>query len=224
MRLTAFISREQSPSSPFTTLLAPHGWQVTGMSLVQIKPLSVSNVPAAEWWFFSSKNAVKHFLPGRNLPPLVRIGALGEATAAEIEKVIGRLPDFTGNGDPEGTARAFYTLAKHQNVLFPGAVNSLQSVQSLLNGKVNGTHLQVYDNTPIPDPPDMTAANALVFTSPLNARAYFAKFAFQPRQKVIAIGASTTKALQDMGIGPVFTAASPDERAMAAMVISLFTS
>lgn len=220
MKLTAFISREQGPSSPFTILLAPHGWQVTGMSLVQIKPLSVSIVPAADWWFFSSKNAVKYFLPGRNLPPLVRIGALGEATAAEIEKVIGRLPDFTGNGDPEGTAKAFYTIANQQTVLFPGAVNSLQSVQSLLNGQVNGTHLQVYDNTPLPDPPDMTAANVLVFTSPLNAQAYFARYALQPSQKVIAIGASTAKALRDLGIGGVQTAESPDERAMAKLVLS----
>ena len=217
--MIAFISRPLSFDSDFQNLLQRAGWEVQGASLVQLTPLSVSKIPAAEWWFFSSQNAARFFLSGRNIPPLLRIGALGVATAEAIERQIGRLPDFTGNGDPEDTAKAFYTVAKKQRVIFPGAANSLQSVQQRLEGLVEGIHVNVYDNIPSPNPPDMTDAHALVFTSPLNAKAYFKKYALSPGQKVVAIGASTASALNNLGVEKVQIAAEPNEKALAALLL-----
>ena len=59
--MTAFITRDLSPGSDFETLLAEHGWQVEGRSLVELSPLPFREVPAADWIFFSSKNAVRFF-------------------------------------------------------------------------------------------------------------------------------------------------------------------
>ena len=219
---TVFISREQGRSSVFRMILESAGLQVTGKSLVQLTPLSVSKVPAADWWFFSSSNAVRFFLPGRNLPPLVRMGALGPSTAEEIERQTGHTPDFVGNGEPTATAKAFFTVAKKQKVVFPGAVNSMQSVQTLLDGKLDGFALHVYDNIPVAEPPDMTGMRVLVFTSPLNAKAYLSKYSLSPGQKVVAIGDSTANALREAGIPGVIVAETPDEKALAAVVVSFF--
>lgn len=217
--MLAFITRALSPDSDFERILHQAGWRVEGESLVQLTPLSVGQVPAADWWFFSSKHAVQFFLTGRNLPPLLRIGALGPGTAEAVERQIGRMPDFTGNGDPEATAKAFFTLAKKQKVLFPGAVHSLQSVQQLLEGQVEGMHISVYDNAAISDPPDMQHADALVFTSPLNVRAYCARYGVQGRQRVVAIGASTSRQLSALGIADVRVAAAPTEWALVERVL-----
>jgi hydroxymethylbilane synthase len=217
---TVFISRAQGSDSLFRGILEAAGWQVTGKSLVQLTPLSVSNVPQADWWFFSSQNAVRLFLPGRNLPPLVRMGALGPSTAEEIERQTGHTPDFVGNGDPGATAKAFITVAKKQKVVFPGAVNSMQSVQSFLDGQVDGYSLHVYDNTPIDAPPDMRDMRVLVFTSPLNAVTYLSKFSLQEGQRVVAIGDSTAKALRDAGVLKVKVAEAPNEKSLAEVVLS----
>ncbi len=217
--MIAFISRGLSSDSNFKNLLERAGWEVRGASLVQLTPLSVSKIPPAEWWFFSSKNAVQFFLPGKNIPPLLRIGALGPATAEAIYKYMNRSPDFVGNGDPESTAKAFTTVAKKQRVLFPGAVNAQQTLQTILSDVVVGTHLNVYDNVPIARPPDMTDAHVLAFTSPMNARAYFNVYPYVAGQRIIAIGATTASVLQELGIEQVETALEPDEKAIVEVVL-----
>ncbi len=217
--MTVFISREVNEESEFRSMLERANCEVLGTSLVQLTPLSVSKIPPAEWWFFTSKHAVQFFLPGKNIPPLLRIGAIGPATADAIDRYIFRTPDFVGNGDPEASAKAFSVQAKKNKVLFPSAVNAQPGIRAYLDKSIECLQLNVYDNLPVNNPPDMKAARVLVFTSPLNAKAYFACYALQNGQKVVAIGNTTASELAELGIPDVTVATEPDERALAEAVI-----
>jgi len=221
--MTVFISRELPLDATFLLLLQAEGWQVAGQSLVQLSPLPFSALPAADWAFLSSQNAVRFFFQQMEKESLVwpdlRWAALGEATAKVLAAYAGSL-DFVGSGDPKSTAAAFQRLAAGSTVLFPGARHSLQSVQRLLGDTMQGIHLEVYDNRPVADPAQRHES-VLVFTSPLNAGAYFSRHSLQPGQQVVAIGATTTATLQKMGITTVITAAAPTEMALASAVLAL---
>ncbi len=221
--MTAFISRDLSAASEFRRFLVGAGWQVSGRSLVVLTELPMPTVPAADWIFFSSQQAVKFFfqhLEKEDIAmPVVQWAALGAATAKVLGSCIGAV-DFCGSGDPVSTAPAFRRVAAGSTVLFPGARHSQQSVQRLLAAALVGIHLEVYDNRPVADPALQTE-QVLVFTSPMNAGAYLSRHALRPEQRVVAIGATTAAALQALGIHPVFTAAEPTEAGLARAVLAL---
>lgn len=220
----AFISRPLPPDAPFRLLLESKGWSVQGASLVLLEPLQVEQVPSADWWFFSSKNAVNFLLSQHPVPPGVRLAALGPGTAKSIEQHTGRVPDFVGNGEPISTAEQFATLAIGEKSLFPGAVHSLQSVLLLVKDRLEAQHLSVYRNTALPNPPDLRAAQAMVFTSPLNAQAYCNRYPILPEQLLIAIGNSTAQMLFRLGYEKVQIASEPNEIALAEAVLKGLTN
>ncbi len=218
-----FISRAQTPDSEFSRLLRAQGRQVHGQSLVTLHALPFDAVPDCDWIFFASKNAVRFFFRRVQeqsiLLPKAKWAALGEATAEALAACVGNI-DFTGNGEPESTASAFQMQISESTairVLLPAARHSMQSIAAYLGDSVQIEHLEVYDNQPIADPPERRD-NVLVFTSPMNARAYFSHHALLPFQKVVAIGATTAAALRQLGIANVATAAAPNERSLAESV------
>ena len=216
-----FISRDLSPDSEFRRLLQAQGWQVRGASLVELSALPFHTLPQVHWVFFSSKNAVRFFFrqiekAGLLLPEL-QWAALGEATSKALHSYVQNI-GFTGSGEPVSAAAAFGELAGGQAVLFPGARHSQQSVQLLLAGAVQGIHLEVYDNRPVYVPAPRSES-VLVFTSPMNAQAYFSRHSLQSGQRVVAIGATTAAALQALGMTSVITATAPTETALAEAVL-----
>ncbi len=219
-----FITRSLPDDSLFRQLLTAAGWEVAGFSLIRFRPAPFAHVPAADWLFFYSKKAVQFFFAGllesgRSLSPAARLAALGPGTAAAI-KAQGREVAFTGDGDPDHAADAFLPLARRQRVLFPRAANSRRSVQKRLAGHVESIELIVYRNearTDRPPPP----AEVLVFTSPLNAQAFFAIKPPGPDQRIIAIGRTTAAALQELGAREVAIAEAPNETALAQQVLAL---
>lgn len=226
MSKKAFISRDLDDSSEFAHRLKSAGWAVQGCSLVTLRPLPITEIPDADWLFFASGNAVRFFFAGLKSPsPYFSIeaearvswAALGPATARELMKHTGRV-DFTGTGDPATTAALFRPLAAGRSVLFPAARHSRQSVPKALGDAIEALHLAVYDNAPVSDPPPIDA-DVLVFTSPMNAEAYFARHPLQPHQRVIAIGKTTADALMALGIPGVRLAADPSESALAEAVL-----
>jgi len=60
--------------------------------------------------------------------------------------------------------------------------------------------------------------DVLVFTSPLNVKAYFQKYPLKSKQKIIAIGKTTEKTLQQLGIKNSIIAEKPSEQALAKAV------
>ncbi len=215
-----FITRPTPPDSEIRRLLEPYGYTVEGCSLVEFKAASFELPPAFDWVFFYSSQGVRFFFEGLDdmglvLPASMRFGAIGPGTAAALPK-----SDFTGDGIPETTAKAFLALAAGKRVIFPGAANSRQSVQLLLGDAVESFSVVVYDNTPVSDIP-FVEAGVLIFTSPLNAQAYFSKRLLLPGQKVVAIGPTTAQALSDLNAGPHVVAPQASEAGLAIAVLSL---
>ena len=221
MNLKIFISRELKEDSVFSTRIEAAGAEVAGQSLIEFAPVAFDVVPPCEWIFFYSKKAVRFFfegLPGE-APADVLWAALGRGTAgALLER--GIAPDFIGTGAPEGVAVAFAQEAAGLRVLFPQALHSRQSIQQLLEGKIQAASLVVYDNRPR-QAFDISFCQVLVFTSPLNAEAYFGKYTLEKEQQVVAIGETTAAALHRLGVREVIVAAEPSEEGLAAVAISL---
>jgi uroporphyrinogen-III synthase len=231
--MIAFITRALSDDSEFKKRLAHADWQVEGKSLVTLSPLPFSEIPAADWVFFSSKNAVRFFFqqlesnvpgdfksPGEWSGGNVKWAALGPATARALAEYVGQV-DFVGTGEPKGTAAAFQGVASAPAViLFPAARHSRQSVMSFLAPDFQCVHFPIYDNRPVAEPPH-SDADVLVFTSPMNAQAYFSKNILGKKQRVAAIGATTAEALQELGISKIEIATEPTEQALAEAVLRL---
>lgn len=228
--MTAFITRALTDDSEFKKQLAAAGWQVEGQSLVTLSPLPFSEIPTADWVFFSSKNAVRFFFQQlKNNSPgdfksasglRVKWASLGAATAKALTEYVEQV-NFVGTGEPRATAKTFRLLAPSSAViLFPAARHSRQSVMSFLAPDFQCVHFPIYDNRPVAEPPH-SDADVLVFTSPMNAQAYFSKNNLGEKQRIVAIGATTAEALRELGISKIEIADEPSERGLAEAVLRL---
>lgn len=226
--MTAFISRPLLPDSEFRSVLRAHGWGVFGQSFVMLSAMPFDHIPECDWLFFSSQNAVRFFfqnLEKKHLElPEVQFAALGPSTARVLETFTKRV-DFIGTGEPRGSSQLFRwhcaRLKKEVGPLvFPAARRSRQSVMTLLNLDFKCTHFEIYDNQPIPSPVQRKEY-VLAFTSPMNAEAYFSKHPLLPGQCVAAIGGSTDRTLQQLGIKEVAIAAEPTEFGLAEAVLTI---
>jgi len=217
--MTVFISRNIGPESVFYQTMYIRGIKVHGERLVEFTAIPFDEIPDADWLFFYSKTGV-HFFFQQISPPQVenfRLAAIGQGTAGYLEKIF-RPAHFTGDGDPVSTATAFLQLAKGQKVLFVRAEDSRQSIRQLLGKNITPLDLVVYKNQPRQDF-DLPHFDCLVFTSPLNAQAYFSKYPFKKNQKVVANGPTTAGALEALSIKNVVIANAPSDEALAKAVL-----
>ncbi|MFT5165665.1 MAG: uroporphyrinogen-III synthase [Saprospiraceae bacterium] len=219
---TIFITRDLSDTSIFRTQLEAAGFTVHGQSLLQFSAVAFDSVPHSDWLFFYSKNGVKYFFEGlkrlnKPIPKNTRWAAIGKGTAELLQSQTKRI-DFIGTADTLATANDFLKLAKTQTVLFPQAEHSRQTIQDLLGNKIVAENLSVYKNEPkqritIPD------CDALVFTSPMNAEAYFKNRILLNNQKVFAIGRTTERTLASLGIVDYTVAEEPSEEALVKVIL-----
>lgn len=221
-----FITREVSETSFFRKALEKHGIEIEGRSLIRTFPiinkLDSYILKHVDWLFFSSKNAIEYFF---RLNPVIskytKLGVLGRASEDALRR-FGRVADF--NGEEEGIdtadiAKEFAELANGQAVLFPGAKDSLRTVQKALSPETKIIDLPVYE-TVMEDDIEQSYAEVLIFTSPSNVEAYFHKNLIEHGQKVICIGRSTGKKFDDMGVSYSLPY-SPDEIGLAEAVFAL---
>ena len=219
MQQKVFISRELSTESIFLEQMQMIGFQVIGKSLVEFQAVPFQELPTTDWIFFYSKQSVHFFFEGlqqAGLKIAAKLATMGEGTAKALQEQL-YVADFVGTGNPPHTAAAFSLLAKGQRVLFPQATQSLLSIQKLLEGKIDALDLIVYNNQPLTNF-ELPGCDWLVFTSPMNAAAYFAKYDLQPGQQILAIGATTARFLKQLGIEDVKTAEEPSELALAQII------
>lgn len=213
-RPTIFISRDLKEDSIFKELVTSKG-QIIGCSLLEFSPVAFKVLPTTDWLFFYSKKGIEYCLSQledwSDLPP---IGVIGSASADFLLTNYGLKAQFVGTGHPEKTAQQFLALAKRKVVTFVQAQNSKQSVQQLIADEIMVRNLIVYQNR-IKQHFELPIADILVFTSPLNVRAYFSKYPYQKHQKIISIGKVTTKALEQQGIQQIIMATMPSEQALA---------
>lgn len=222
--VSVFISREVSEQSYFRRALEKHNIQIDGRSLIRTVPVITKLDPYilkyVDWIFFSSKNAVEYFFQLQPaLPKDVKFGVMG-AGSEEMLRRQGHLADFTGIGnDSAEVAQEFAKVANGTQVLFPGAEESLRSIQKGLSADTKVIDIVVYE-TVLEDEVEGSGADVLVFTSPSNVDAYFAENLLDPYQKVIAIGKSTGKKFEEMGVKYTLPF-SPDEVGLAEAVFGL---
>jgi hydroxymethylbilane synthase len=221
---SVFISREISEQSYFRKALEKHNIQIDGRSLIRTVPIITKLdsfiLKYVDWIFFSSKNAVEYFFQlAPLLPKDVKFGVMG-AGSEEMLRRKGHFADFTGVGvEPAEVAEEFAKLANGTHVLFPGAEDSLKSIQKGLSADTKVVDLPIYE-TVLEDEIEGSGADVLIFTSPSNVDAYFAENLMDPGQKVIAIGKSTGKKFDEMGVKYTLPF-SPDEVGLAEAVFGL---
>ncbi len=230
--MTVFISRTLDSDSEFLRCLTERGYLVHGQSLIQLTALPFEPIMGVDWVFFSSQHGVRFFfdhLNTQNIPfhsVAPQWAAIGAATHKVLSEYIPHVV-FIGNGDPLAAA-AFREVSLGQTVLFPSASQSRQSIQHVLGVDIQSITLVVYHNAPIPNP-EIRKEQILVFTSPMNAQAYFAHHALLEGQQVVAIGDSTALALTQLLEGQPFfdrvhRSADASEMGLAKVVLNLFGS
>lgn len=216
-----FISRKQSADSPFYRTLDEHGHHVDGQSFLEFDPLPFEPPKGTAWLFFYSKRGVRYYFDQHKVEGQ-KLAAIGPSTARELEARTGYKVQFIGTGEPKHIAQAFAQQLGEEKVAFIRAKRSRQSVQQLLSAKDQVIDCIVYDNRKQKQVPPQRAA-ILVFTSPMNAQAYFEQHPLQANQAVVAIGPTTAAALAALEI-PSHIAEFPDEKALAKAVLELVES
>ncbi|MFD2286048.1 hydroxymethylbilane synthase [Pedobacter petrophilus] len=219
-----FISREIGEHSYFRKALESKGIEIEGRSLIRTFPivtvLDQFILKNIDWVFFSSRNSVEYFF---NLKPLLpkktQFGVVGRGSEDALRK-FGHFADFVGeSGDITEVAEDFAKLVSGKNILFPRAQDSLQSIQKSLPADAKIIDLPIYE-TVIEENIDQSYADVLIFTSPSNVDAYFVDNLLEPGQQVIAIGNSTGKKFDEMGVKYALPY-SPDEIGLTEAVFGI---
>lgn len=215
-----FISRRLNRNSVFNQVLTTQNLTVIGQGLIRFSAVPFTQLPTHDWLFFYSKNGIKYFEKGLKktaikIPSTSQWAGFGPSTAKYLQQV-----DFIGTGNAETTAKAFSSIAKGQKVLFIQAKNSQSSVQKILANHIQAQELVVYQNT-ARKKFEIPSCDILCFTSPLNAKAYFSKYAIKDHQTVISIGKTTATALTELGISKVVVADQASEQGLAQKVLEL---
>lgn len=131
---------------------------------------------------------------------------MGEGTAKSFKDRFGAMPHFIGSGDPEQTAHEFEKKCSSESVLFVKAQSSRNSIYTLLPENIEKHTVDVYNNQPL-ESFELESCDCLIFTSPLNAQAYFSKYPYR-EELVLSIGKTTSNYLMaEHGI----TSSTPDE-------------
>ena len=219
-----FISRDLSEHSYFRRAIEKLDIEVEARSLIRTVPVITKLDPYIlrniDWIFFTSKNAVEYFFELKPaFPKKVKFGVMGRGSEETLRRN-GHFADYTGDDiDTEDVANDFAAIANGQTILFPCAENSLRSIQQGLSAETKIIDLPVYE-TVLHDDVEGSTADVLVFTSPSNVEAYFTGNLLEPYQKVVAIGRSTGKRFDEMGVKYVLPY-SPDEIGLAEAVFGI---
>jgi len=196
---TIFISKKLQADSPLMKLKSSVA-HLVDESLIKITRIPFSFTPKAKWIFFSSKNAIEHFFAQKpDLLPGVRYGVLSKESAAFLS-MYGKTADFIGEGvDLDVIAKNFRDVLKNDSVLFPQAMDSLQTIQKQISFSNNIYNLYTY-KTILRTDFDLPHADILIFTSPSNVNAYLNKYTLDNSQTIIAMGKSTKYRLSENGV------------------------
>ncbi len=218
---SVLITRDLKDDSFFKNVLEGNGYKVNGISFIETKKVAIQNVPQTDWIFFASSSAVGHFFEqNAELKPKIKFGVIGKSTEQELKKhnknaaFVGSIPDTKVVG------KKFAKTVGEETVLFPQAKGGLRTIQQQFEDAGKLTDLVVYE-TVKKENAKMPKAEILVFTSPSNVESYFEKGKVSDKQKVIAIGKSTEKKLQELGVENCILPASFDEVGLAEAVFGI---
>ncbi len=215
---TVFISRDLSAQSYFRKAVEKNGTAIEARSLIRTVPIITKLDPYilknVDWIFFTSKNGVEYFFNLQpQLPKKVKFGVMGSGSENALRS-LGFRADYTGEGvDSADVGAEFAKLANGTTILFPAAEDPMRSIHQALSSATKMIDLPVYE-TVWEDDAEASSAEVLIFTSPSNVEAYFADNLLDVGQQVIAIGKSTGKKLDEIGVKYTLPF-SPDEIGLA---------
>ncbi len=221
---TVFISRDLSAQSYFRRAVEKNRVQIEARSLIRTVPIITKLDPYIlrniDWIFFTSKNGVEYFFNLQpQLPKKVKFGVMGGGSENALRK-FGHRADYVGESvDSADVGTEFAKLANGSTILFPAAEDPMRSVHQFLSAETKIIDLPVYETVP-EENAEASAAEVLIFTSPSNVETYFADNLLDVGQQVIAIGKSTGKKLEEIGVNYTLPF-SPDEVGLAEAVFGL---
>ncbi len=184
-----------------------------GYSLLEFSSMHFDTIPDSDWIFFYSKNAVKFFSKKIDRSTIQRPCACMGIGTAKFAQELGWNVEFVGKGSPHEIALTFLGKAKNKRVLFPRALHSKKSIQTLLENEITFLDLVVYENKKkkkFPHP----HADFLIFTSPLNVEAYLDLYPLKD-ESIMAIGTTTEQKLLEYSLKNVLVSPEPNEKALA---------
>lgn len=196
-----FISREAYENNNLNRWLSSLGFTIENKSLIDLKKLTIKELPKSDWLFFSSKHAVEFFFMQKPEIGTTKIGCMGKGTS-QVLREYGRRADFIGTStDTKLVGKQFAARVGPGKVVFPIARDSMRTIQWQFAKPQNVIDLPIYATLKVPHEVS-TKTDILVFTSPSNAESYLEKNSVQPHQKVIAMGESTEKTLLKARVKP----------------------
>ncbi len=197
---SVFVSRNIKAGTYFWDVLEKNGLTVVANSLTRFEQVPYDTIPSTDWIFFSSKNCVKYFFAQQpTLAEGVKFGTIGGATAIALKQE-GIVADYTGaSTDTEAIGKEFAQQTKGSTVLFPQSTASYRTIQKQFDDQARVYDLIAYD-TVENEQARVPETDVIVLTSPSNAILYLRQRTIAPHQKVIAMGKSTAKVLEEHGI------------------------
>lgn len=189
-----FISRDEAESVNLNLWLKNLGFKVENKSLIEMKKLTIKELPKSDWLFFSSKHAVEFFFMQNPDIGNTKIGCMGTGTSQALRQY-GKRADFIGTStDTKLVGKQFAARVGSGKVVFPIARESMRTIQWQFAKQDKLVDLPIYATLKIAH---NVAENTdiLVFTSPSNVESYLEKNKILPHQKIIAMGESTEKTL-----------------------------
>lgn len=219
-----FISRELSQDSIFYKLKEAYNVTIIAMPLIKIVQIPFSFTPKTDWIFFTSKNAINFFFDQNpDISEDTKYGVISDSTNKELLKHDKKV-SFTGEGiDLIKIAKDFREVLQNQSILFPQAMDSLQTIQKQLAFTNTTYNIYTY-KTIIRSDFDIPYTDIAVFTSPSNVTSYFNKYKLDPRQLVIGMGFSTKQKLTEYGVRNVILPIEFSEQGLHDAIINYYNS
>lgn len=209
--IKVFISRKLDVRSPFFRYVDLNKIRVIDEYLIHFDALPFHS-PNTTWLFFYSKTGVRYFLSQNDDHLYYKVATFGQRTAAFLEDITGRIPDFIGSGNKESVANDFALQQNYGSCTFIVGENSLRSIQKIIPHPSFEERI-VYRNYSRDDL-EIENVDIGIFTSPLSVKTYFSIYPGRVHPN-IAIGNTTAAELKRQGKSIEHIASQPSEEGLA---------
>lgn len=215
------ITRDLNDDSFFKNVLEGNGYNVKGISFIETNQVMIEQVPPTDWIFFASATGVKFFFDQNpELKPKVKFGVIGKSTEEELKKY-SRNAAFVGSiNDTKAVGKKFAKTVGSETVLFPQAKGGLRTIQQQFDDAAKLKDITVYETIKKVSV-ELPKVEVVVFTSPSNVESYFEKGKISAGQRVIAMGKSTEKKLNQFGVEHCILPESFDEIGLVQAVFAV---
>jgi uroporphyrinogen-III synthase len=213
--IDVFISRSESDAQDIVSSLKHSNYTAHCQSLIKVEFLSFNIKKDFDWVFFSSSNGARSFFQeAKNVN--AKFAAIGPATASAVPFEC----DFVGEGtNTEEIARMFFHLVGKERVLFPSALDSLNSTANLFDSEqieIISTYKKERLALELPQ------AQLYLFSSPSNV------YAAQEKNDLVgmncvAYGTATANALKSAGVRNIHKVSSWNQEEIANDLKSLLS-